>query len=263
MRALAGEHPQRRRGLAHHPVAAQHVAAAQPVRAYLRAARRAEVCRVGVDGARPPAPAGSGPGGAQAQRQVEVLVVEEDPLVEAADRLEGGPRVERRAAGRPERVGRAPRRLATARRADSRSPSGSRSAITPAESIRRGVALLQQHPGDHLGAAARGPPAAPRRTAARRPTSLLRTTIGSPASSATARLTAGPKPTFSPISRTDLRELARTSSDRAVGRAVVDDDDRRRPPLASEALEERAQAVPALQVRYVDGRFASQGDEAG
>ena len=147
------------------------------------------------------------PRGAQPQRQVEVLVVEEDPLVEAADRLEGGPRVERRAAGRAERVGRRRGRLA---RLAVQVVEAHQGAVgdDPGRVDQPGSRSCSRTPATVSAPAAAGSSSASTKRGSQTDVVVEQDQRVAARCAATARFSAGPKPRFSPSSSSrDLGEL--------------------------------------------------------
>ena len=194
---LGGQRAPARRST-QHAIPAEQVAPAEPAVAALpgRAVPmrgRAEVHADGIRGAdRAPA------GGAESQREIEVLVVGEDRLVEPADLRPGAAPVRGGGAGGP-----GEQRMLVAGVLDRDSPAagGSRPASRrpPGRSCRscaRPAAASAKRPSPTVGSASSGAVTRARKSG-RQSTSLLSSTITSPVPACTPRLQASAKPRLS------------------------------------------------------------------
>ena len=195
------------------------------------------------------------PGEPQPQRQVDVLPVGEERLVEAADFSECVGAEGSRPAARPDRLGgrcRAPRRSGSTRR-----PTTAASCRARSRRNRRALArsCWSRTPatmatlGSWSGSSSRS------RKSGSQITSLLISTTTSVVATATPRLTARPKPAF--CRQPDDAHAGEPLGEelgRSVGRPVVDDDDVVRDRLACEPVERLREQPSAVEGRNDDGR---------
>ena len=194
------------------------------------------------------------PGGPQSQREVEVLVVEEDPLVESADALERIPAVERRTAGGAERRRRVVGGLNWLAAQVVERHQGLRLGHDPGRVDQVGALVLDEDPGDHLAPSTLA--SIPSTKPGSASVSLLRMISGSPGTSATARLRAAPNPrlrssrSISTSGNSSSSILAESSVEPLSTTTV------RQLTVCARRLESaRSQAVPRVQVWDVDGRI--------